>query len=262
MPVFPEPPPLASHGPARIIAMATRRAASARPRRRSTSARRWPSTAARCCSSTSTRRVRCRSAWASTRTSSTDRLQRAHGRGRRHRRRSSRRPRRRAWTCCRPTSTCPRPRSSWSARWPARRSLARALRRSSRLRLHPDRLPAVAGPAHDQRADRRARRARPAGVRVLQPARRRAAAGHHRQGAGAAQPALEVDGILATMYDTRTLHSPRGVARVVRGVRRQGVPDRHHRDREVPRVHRGRGADHLLRPRTPARRPTASWPAR
>ena len=40
---------------------ATRRAASARPRRRSTSAPRWPSSAAGCCSSTSTRRARCRS---------------------------------------------------------------------------------------------------------------------------------------------------------------------------------------------------------
>ena len=55
-----------------------------------------------------------------------------------------------------------------------------------RLRLHPHRLPALARPADRQRADRRARRDHPAGVRVLRPPRRRAADPDHREGAGAA----------------------------------------------------------------------------
>ena len=67
--------------------------------------------------------------------------------------------------------------------------LARALEPAiDDVRRHPDRLPAVARPAHRQRAGRRRRRHRPAGVRVLRAARRRAAQGHDRQGAGAAQP--------------------------------------------------------------------------
>ena len=66
MPDIPEPGRRHRHGAPASSRCATRRAASARPRPRSTWARRWPSTAARCCSSTSTRRARCRSAWGST----------------------------------------------------------------------------------------------------------------------------------------------------------------------------------------------------
>ena len=129
------------------------------------------------------------------------------------------------------------------------------------VRLHPDRLPAVAGPARDQRADRRARRAHPAGVRVLQPARRGAAAGHHRQGARAAQLRPGARG--HPRHHVRQPHHPLppGAAAGGGGVRRQGLPDRDHQDGEVPRVHRGRCADHLAgpgllrRPQLPPARP-------
>ena len=50
------------------------------------------------------------------------------------------------------------------------------------LRRHPDRLPAVARPAHRERTDRVGRRDRPARVRVLRFARRRPAEDHDRQG--------------------------------------------------------------------------------
>ena len=56
------------------------------------------------------------------------------------------------------------------------------------LRRHPDRLPALARPAHRQRADRLRRRDRAAGVRVLRAARRRPAQDHDRQGPRAAEP--------------------------------------------------------------------------
>ena len=99
----------------------TRRAASARPRRPSTWVRRWPSTAARCCWSTSTRRARCSvglgvnphnldlSIYNLLMQDDVTAEDVAH-----------QDRRRRACTCCRPTSTCPRPRSSWSTRWPGR----------------------------------------------------------------------------------------------------------------------------------------------
>ena len=47
------------------------------------------------------------------------------------------------------------------------------------LRPGPHRLPALAGPAHGQRADRCRRRDHPAGVRVLRPARRGSPDGYH-----------------------------------------------------------------------------------
>ena len=50
-------------------------------------------------------------------------------------------------------------------------------------------------------------------------------------------PRLEIDGILATMYDARTLHSREVVRRVVEALRRQGLPHRHQPHREVPRRH-------------------------
>ena len=103
-----------------------------------------------------------------------------------------------------------------------------------RLRRHPDRLPALARPAHRQRAHREPRRAHPARVRVLRPARRRAADRDDRQGAGPAQPGIELDGILATMYDSRTLHSREVLERVVRGVRRRGARDGDRPHGEVP----------------------------
>ena len=72
------------------------------------------------------------------------------------------------------------------------------------------------GPAHRERADRRARRDHPAGMRVLQPARGGAADRHDREGAASGStPSLKLDGILATMYDGRTLHSREVFSRVL-----------------------------------------------
>ena len=60
-------------------------------------------------------------------------------------------------------------------------------------------------------------------------------------------PRLQVDGILATMYDARTLHCREVVRPRRRGLRRQGLPHRHQPHREVPGRHPRRRADHHLR---------------
>ena len=60
-------------------------------------------------------------------------------------------------------------------------------------------------------------------------------------------PRLEVDGILATMYDPRTLHA-REVVRAWWTLRRHAAAHRHQPHGEVPRRDRGRRADHHLRP--------------
>ena len=76
-------------------------------------------------------------------------------------------------------------------------------------------------------------------------------------------PELEIDGLVATMYDSRTRAQPRGAGPAGRGVRRQGVPHRDRAHRAVPRDHRGRRADHDLRDRPRAApTPTGSWPRR
>ena len=75
------------------------------------------------------------------------------------------------------------------------------------LRLHPDRLPAVPGAAHDQCAGVRAGGDHPAGMRVFRAARGRTADGDDRQGFARLNPKLAIEGILATMYDSRTLHT-------------------------------------------------------
>ena len=108
------------------------------------------------------------------------------------------------------------------------------------------------------------RRDRAAGVRVLRAARRRAAQDHDRQGAASGSTRkLEIDGVLGTMYDGRTLHGREVMERLVAGVGRQGLPHRHPPDREVLRLDRRRRADHDVRRRPrPAPTPTASWPRR
>ena len=52
-------------------------------------------------------------------------------------------------------------------------------------------------------------------MRVFQPAGCRPAAGQHRQGARELNFDLELDGILATMYDSRTTHHRQVLQRVV-----------------------------------------------
>ena len=74
-------------------------------------------------------------------------------------------------------------------------------------------------------------------------------------------PRLEVDGILATMYDPRTLHAREVVARVQRGLRRHAAAHRDRADGEVPRRHRWPPSrSRPTRRPTRVRRPTASWP--
>ncbi len=71
----------------------------------------------------------------------------------------------------------------------------------------------------------------------------------HRQGARAAQ--LRPGARRHPRDHVRQPHhaQPPGAAAGGRGVRRQGLPDGDHQDGEVPRVHRGRRADHLAGPR-------------
>ena len=132
-----------------------------------------------------------------------------------------------------------------------------------RLRRHPRRLRPVARPAHDQRADRRRLGADAAGVRVLRAARDRAAARHHRQGAGPAQPRPQ--GARHPRHDVRPADAaqPRGPRPGRAGVRRPGLPHRHPADGEVPRDDRGGRADHRATPaRRRARPRTGCSPAR
>ena len=85
--------------------------------------------------------------------------------------------------------------------------LARALRPiARRLRRRPHRLPAVARAAHRQRAHRGARRGHPAGVRVLRDARRRPARRDDRQDHRPAQPATP--GRRHPRDDVRQPHPP------------------------------------------------------
>ena len=92
------------------------------------------------------------------------------------------------WTSCRRTSTCPRPRCTWSTRSRARRSSPACCARSPRLRRDPHRLPALAGAAHGERADRESRRGRSHWSASSSPARRGAADRDDRQGARSPQP--------------------------------------------------------------------------
>ena len=74
-----------------------------------------------------------------------------------------------------------------------------------RLRLRPHRLPAVARPAHRQRAQRGPRGAGADPVRVLRPRGSRAAAAQRRPRAPQPQPRrCEVSTIVCVMYDART----------------------------------------------------------
>ena len=107
--------------------------------------------------------------------------------------------RRRTCSSCRPPSTWPAPRSSWSAWWPARAGCARRSpatrwsgsrgRGGGPVRLRAHRLPAVAGPAHAERAGRRRGDADPDPGGVLRARGPRPAARDRRDGAQAPQPA-------------------------------------------------------------------------
>ena len=102
------------------------------------------------------------------------------------------------------------------------RAVVRSPPRSLRLHLH--RHAAVARPAHAQRARRRRRRADPAQLRVLRARRAR------RPGRDAAprprrlNPALDIAGVLLTMYDERT-NLGQQVARDIRAFFQERVFD-------------------------------------
>ena len=99
-------------------------------------------------------------------------------------------PRSRAWTRSRRRSTWPARRSSWSASSPASSgSSGRSSRvREGRVRLHLPGLPALAGPAHDQRPHGRRGADRPDPVRVLRAGGPRAALAERQPGPAEHQP--------------------------------------------------------------------------
>ena len=60
-------------------------------------------------------------------------------------------------------------------------------------------------------------------------------------------PRLQIDGVLGTMFDGRTLHGREVLDRLVARLGRRGLPHGHPPHREVLRLDGGRRADHLLR---------------
>ena len=129
---------------------------------------------------------------------------------------------------CPPTASWPAPKSSWSSVERRETRLKDALARGrSRLRLRPDRLPARAEPADGQRAHRGARGDHPDAMRVLRargPVRPRA---DHQAGARDLNPALEIEGLLRTMYDPRNTLAAAGLGAARAAFRRQGLSHGH-----------------------------------
>ena len=115
------------------------------------------------------------------------------------------RPSRAATTWCPRTASSPAPKSSWSScRARETRAASDALRAASRrLRLHPDRLPAVAQPADAERLARRAARADPDAVRVLRARRPVRSRRTIKKVRAQPEPAPRDRGLLRTMYDPR-----------------------------------------------------------
>jgi hypothetical protein len=151
------------------------------------------------------------------------------------------------WISSRPTSTCRRRRCSWSARWPASRSCARVLRpvmddydvvmidcQPSLGLLTVNALTAAHGVIIPLECEFFAMRGVALLVETIEKITDRL------------NPRLQIDGILATMYDGRTLHS-REVVRVGRRpLRRPGLPHGHQPHGEVPGRDPGGRADHHL----------------
>ena len=152
--------------------------------------------------------------------------------------------RRRAWTCCPPTSTCRPPRCSWSTRSPASRPCSGCSRRCSTEYdvILIDCQPSL-GLLTVNALTAAARRIVPLeceffalrGVALLMD--------DDRQGQRAAQPRARDRRRPRHDVRRRTLHSREVMAAARRGVRRHGLPHRHPPHREVPR-----------RPRSPASR--------
>ena len=175
------------------------------------------------------------------------RLQPAHGARRRDRRGASARPASRAWTCCPATSTCPRPRSSWSSRSGASRRSGRALKpvldrydivlidcQPSLGLLTINALACADSVLIPLECEFFSLRGVALLMDTIDKVRDRL------------NPNLDILGILATMYDPRTLHTREVQHRVRRGVRRPRVPGRDQPDGAVPGDDRRRRADHDL----------------
>ena len=154
----------------------------------------------------------------------------------------------RGWTSCRPTSTCPRPRSSWSPRWPASRPCSGCCRRSASRYdvilidcapslglLTINALTAADKVIMPMECEFFALR----GIVLLTDTITKVQ--------DRLNPDLEILGILGTMYDPRTLHSREVMERVVAGLRRRGLPLGHPADGQVPGDHGRRRADHHVR---------------
>ena len=262
MPVFPDPAgrSTATARPA-SSPCATRRVASARPRRRSTSAPRWPRSVARSCSSTSTPRAPSRSGLGVDPheldvTIYNLLVERGHDV-----RDVIQRPAPRTSTSSRPTSTCPRPRSSSSARWPARWSSPACCARcwttttSSSSTASPPSACSRSTPSPPRTAcsSRWSASSSPCAVSPCWSRRsRRSATGSTR--------ASSVDGILATMYDCRTLHSREVVARVVDHFGDQVFHTVISRTVKFPDATLAPSRSRPTPRRTPVRRPTGSSP--
>ncbi len=138
------------------------------------------------------------------------------GRDRRHRRGDLLRPAWRTWTCCPATSTCPRPRSSWSPRWRGSRPCCGCWKRS---RDRYDVILIDCAPSLGLLTIN----ALTAADKVIMPleceffALRGIAllTDTIAKVQDRLNPRLEILGILGTMYDPRTLHSREVLERVV-----------------------------------------------
>ena len=130
------------------------------------------------------------------------------------RRRAHRRAR--AWTCCPPTSTCPPPRCSWSTRWAASRPCMRVLApaideydvilidcQPSLGLLTVNALTASHGVIVPLECEYFALRGVALLKTTIDKVRERL------------NPRLEIDGVLGTMFDGRTLHSREVMERLV-----------------------------------------------
>jgi chromosome partitioning protein len=147
-------------------------------------------------------------------------------------------------------------------RRPRAAAQARAGTGARRLRLHHRRLPAGAVAAHAQRADRRRFGAGADAVRVLRAGRPERAAGHHRCAEGRLNPALEIEGVLRTMFDVRNnLANAVSAELTSTSATRCSAPSSRATCAWPRRPATARASSVTTRPRAAAW-PTSAWPAK